>query len=207
MGGMGGTGEGHPIRFGDSRVAGLNLLAVCGTASPGATEDLCPFSQDVSPRTTWTHRVMAVAWPVAAALHPSCLLLSALGFCSHSGWPKCPPDSTQPWVQTPAHLPRPWHSEGGREGKGLSFGVRHIWIERVVWTLVATGKGRGRALSFLSCPAEANKHIWIWSVREQRDGCLTREEVLLSLLSCPFPTPTPLLPPGLSAGPYFWAPV
>lgn len=42
VGGMGGTGEGDSTRSGDSRVVGLNLLAVCGTLSLGTTEDLCP---------------------------------------------------------------------------------------------------------------------------------------------------------------------
>lgn len=63
---------------------------------------------------------MPTAWPVAAALHPSCRLLPALGFCSHSGWPKRPPDSTQPgYRRLPTFPGLAWRGWEGRKGAEL----------------------------------------------------------------------------------------
>lgn len=102
---------------------------------------------------------------VSARLHPAL------------GTDACPPS------QAPAQ--RGW--EGG---KGAELWSPTYLDPTCCLDVSGLGQGKGRDLSCLSRPAEANKHICIWSVRERRDAL--REKGFFSpRCIVPFPHPLP----------------
>lgn len=100
---MGGKGEaleteGSSTRFSYSRVAGLNLLAVCWgycTYAPLSTSD-CQTIRMLLPLSGCTEsHPRPHEWPLPS-IHPVCPFL--LRFCSYPCWPQPPPASIQVWV-------------------------------------------------------------------------------------------------------------